>query len=159
MSYQPVIHNVSIFSRAFWKGAGERAAKTFAQAIVGLPIFFGATGSGSVADLPQEVYQLETVKAALLGAAILALLSIFTSIANPTFVAGENANPPLDAPMPEGVAIPAGTGEHRATDDYEPTDGPITHGSSAASSEEDSDAPREDESPIVEPVELNPSRT
>jgi len=67
---------------AFWKGAGERAGKTFLQVgIATLGISATATYSGEQAlHLPWET--------ALVTALLAALLSVVTSLLNPSFTAG-----------------------------------------------------------------------
>lgn len=65
-----------IWSKAFWKGAAERAVKTFAQAAAA---FVTADVTGLV-DL--DFGGLASV------AGLAALVSVFTSVANADFVAG-----------------------------------------------------------------------
>lgn len=65
-----------IWSKDFWMGAGERAMKTFAQALAAV-IGAGAVGLMDV-DWPQ----------ALSVAALAAALSLLTSIGNADFTAG-----------------------------------------------------------------------
>lgn len=66
-----------LWTTAFWRGAGERAIKTFAQTFVAL---YGATLL-PIVELPWPV---------LLGtSATAALLSIATSIGNADFTAGD----------------------------------------------------------------------
>lgn len=65
-----------IWSRDFWQGAGERALKTFAQALAAV-IGAGAVGIMDV-DWPQ----------ALSVAALATALSLLTSIGNADFTAG-----------------------------------------------------------------------
>lgn len=69
-------------SVAFWKGAGERAGKTFLQVgVATLGISATATYTGAQAlGLPWET--------ALVTATISALLSLVTSILNPSFTSG-----------------------------------------------------------------------
>lgn len=67
-----------IWTLAFWKGAGERAIKTFAQTLVGY-IVVGTTGL-----LDVEWHTALSVA----GAATLA--SLLTSIGNADFVSGES---------------------------------------------------------------------
>lgn len=65
-----------IWTKAFWKGAAERAIKTFAQSLVAV-IAVGTTG----------LFEIEWVSAlSIAGAATLA--SVLTSIGNADFVAG-----------------------------------------------------------------------
>lgn len=68
-----------IFTIAFFKGLGERAIKTFAQALVAI------IGAGTVGIL--DVNWTE----ALSVAALAALVSALTSIGNADFVAGKPA--------------------------------------------------------------------
>ena len=74
-------------STDFWKGAGERAIKTFLQVgVATLGISATATYSGEQAlALPWET--------ALVTALLAALLSIVTSLLNPSFTAGTAAVP------------------------------------------------------------------
>jgi hypothetical protein len=65
-----------IWTLAFWKGAGERALKSFAQALV---VFVGAEGVG-VLDVDWGT--------SLGVSAAFALASLLTSIGNADFVAG-----------------------------------------------------------------------
>jgi hypothetical protein len=65
-----------LWSLAFWKGAAERAVKTFAQAAVA----FIAVGTTGILDLDYGTV------ASVAGAA--ALASLLTSIGNADFVAG-----------------------------------------------------------------------
>lgn len=69
-----------MFTSAFWKGAAERAVKTFAQS--------------AVAVLTADVAGLLEVNFLELGsvAGLAALVSVFTSVANPDFVAGHVAD-------------------------------------------------------------------
>ena len=64
---------------AFWQGAGERAVKTFAQALLGV-LTGGATG----------VLDVDWV-AALSVAALATIVSLLTSLATPDFTAGAPA--------------------------------------------------------------------
>ena len=94
----------SLWSKAFWKGAAERAVKTFAQS--------------AVAVLTADIAGLLNVDFAQLGsvAGLAALVSLLTSVSNHDFVAGR-ADPVVVlpvAPAPEAVAIPDGDGKYRA---------------------------------------------
>ena len=60
----------------FWQGAGERAVKTFAQALLGV-LMSGATG----------LLDVDWV-AALSVAALATVVSLLTSLATPDFTAG-----------------------------------------------------------------------
>ena len=66
-----------MLTKAFWKGAGERALKTFAQALVAV------IGVGTVGLL--DVDWLGALSAALLATVI----SLLTSIGNADFTAGQ----------------------------------------------------------------------
>ena len=68
-----------IWTVAFWKGAGERSFKTFAQSLVAI-IGVGTLGLLDV-DWP----------AALSVAALAAVVSLLTSIGNADFTAGPEA--------------------------------------------------------------------
>ena len=88
-------------STDFWKGAGERAGKTFLQVgVATLGISATATYSGEQAlALPWET--------ALVTALLAALLSLVTSLLNPSFTAGTPTvqtaavNPLVDPGLPE----------------------------------------------------------
>lgn len=73
-----------IWTKDFWKGAAERAIKTFAQTLAAVFVV-GTTGILDVDWAP-----------ALSIAGAAALASILTSIGNADFVAGRGENPPLD---------------------------------------------------------------
>jgi hypothetical protein len=74
-------------STAFWKGAGERAGKTFLQVgVATLGITAGAIYTSQAAlALPWET--------ALVTAGLSALASLATSLLNPSFTAGTSAVP------------------------------------------------------------------
>lgn len=108
MSTQPVIYNVSIWSKPFWQGAAERAIKTFAQA------FIAVFGVGTTVEVTGSTLNTDTWVLALVSGGAAAVLSVVMSLASPAFTAGEKANVPLSAPQPEGVVIPDGDGVHRA---------------------------------------------
>ena len=101
MTTAPTVRTVSIFNRDFWKGAGERALKSFAQGVVGAPIIITAGAGTTVSELPGELYQTSTWVSALAAGLIMGVLSLLTSIANPTFVAGENVVARSQASAPE----------------------------------------------------------
>lgn len=115
-----VVNTVSkgsqLWTKAFWKGAAERAVKTFAQA--------------AVAVLTADTAGLLEVDLAQLGsvAGLAALVSFLTSVANADFVAGKAETPvvPLESPAPEAVVVPDGAGEHRAGSPAE-SSGPVIH--------------------------------
>ena len=108
-------------STDFWKGAGERAGKTFLQVgVATLGISATATYTGEQAlHLPWET--------ALVTALLAALLSLVTSLLNPSFTAGTPAvptaavNPLVDPGLPEetsaGLDDP---GLPETADDYTP---------------------------------------
>lgn len=66
-----------IWTKAFWKGAGERAIKTFFQTFVALV--------GTTAVFVQDVEWLLVVSGSILAT----ILSVATSIGNASFTAGE----------------------------------------------------------------------
>lgn len=140
MTVTPTVHTVSIYNRDFWKGAGERALKTFAQGIVGVPVLLTATSGTDASALPGEVLHTSTWITALTGALILAVLSLLTSIANPTFVAGENVVAKAQASAPEAYASPEG--QHTGSTTASPS-------TDAQSSLEDA---QEDLTPVVREV-------
>ncbi|VEI04095.1 Uncharacterised protein [Acidipropionibacterium jensenii] len=90
-------------SIAFWKGAGERAGKTFLQVgIATLGISAGSVYSGEAAlRLPWET--------ALVTALLAALLSVVTSLLNPSFTAGTAPASTTDSGALSGVAISDGS--------------------------------------------------
>ena len=69
-----------MWTAAFWKGAAERAIKTFAQALLA-----GLVISVPIGELPWLV--------ALGTAATATVLSLLTSIASADFVAGRQSDP------------------------------------------------------------------
>lgn len=114
MATEPVVHATTIWSKAFWQGAGERAVKTFAQA------FVAVFGVGTAVEVGGVTLSGETWLLALVSGLAAAFLSVCTSIASPGFTAGETAlaaGATPSAPMPEAVDVPDGTGEHRAVSD------------------------------------------
>jgi hypothetical protein len=70
-----------MFKKAFWKGAAERAIKTFAQTAVAV-----LTADSVVGLLDVNTVELVSV------AGLAALVSVLTSVANPDFVAGNIAD-------------------------------------------------------------------
>lgn len=141
MSTTPIVRNVSIFNRDFWKGAGERALKSFAQGVVGAPIIITAGAGTTVSELPGEIYQTSTWISALAAGLVMGVLSLITSIANPTFVAGEAVNNHPYAERPEAVA--------EAPVAYQAVES--TSGSSAALSE----APDDDLTPVEQDLVMD----
>lgn len=71
---------IMIWTRAFWKGLGERAIKTAAQALVAAI----ATMAGDAAGIFDVSWN-----AVVSMAALTTLLSILTSIGNADFTAGK----------------------------------------------------------------------
>lgn len=69
-----------IWTKAFWKGAGERAVKTFFQTFVAL--------IGTSAVILQDVDWLFIGS----GSTLAAILSLATSIGNADFTAGDDKN-------------------------------------------------------------------
>lgn len=82
-----------IWTVAFWKGAGERAVKTFFQTVGALLVV--AAGTQSVGDATVPAVGIEGIKWAgiLSVAATAAVLSLVTSIGNAQFTAGAAAEP------------------------------------------------------------------
>lgn len=66
-----------IWTKAFWKGAAERAIKSFAQGVV----------TAITGDAILSLWDLDFGQVAGVGG-LMALLSLFTSIGNPDFTAG-----------------------------------------------------------------------
>ena len=116
MSTEPIVHTVTIWSKAFWQGAGERAIKTFAQA------FIAVFGVGTTVEVTGSTLNTDTWLLALVSGAAAAVLSVIMSVASPGFTAGETAlaaGAVPHAPLPEAAVIPDGTGVHRADVEYE----------------------------------------
>ena len=100
MALEPVVYTTSIWSKAFWRGAGERAIKTFAQA------FIAVFGVGTSADLVGVNLSSEVWLLALVSGVAAAFLSLCTSIGSPGFTAGEAAlaaGAVPHAPVPDAV--------------------------------------------------------
>lgn len=104
----------TLWTKPFWKGAVERAIKTFAQA------FLAVFGVGTAVEVTGSTLNAETWYLAAISGAAAAVLSLVMSLANTDFVAGTTASVSapaavgLVAPAPEAIAIPDGDGEHRA---------------------------------------------
>lgn len=86
-----------LWTRKFWEGAGERAIKSFAQALV---VFVGAAGVG-VLDVDW--------KTALSVSVAFALASVLTSIGNADFVAGSGERVELSVGRPAAPASSSST--------------------------------------------------
>ena len=86
--------------KQFWLGLFERALKTFIQTFVAvLGVTAGVTYTAeSFRGLPWE--------SALITAGVAAILSVATSLGNPSFVAGKPKTTPVDA----GLVPPDDTG-------------------------------------------------
>ena len=77
-----------MWTSAFWKGAGERAIKTFLQTFVASLI--AAVGAATSAwDVPWD----DGLKGAAGVALLAAILSLATSVGNADFTAGDVAKP------------------------------------------------------------------
>lgn len=108
-------------STDFWKGAGERAGKTFLQVgVATLGISATATYTGEQAlHLPWET--------ALVTALLAALLSIVTSLLNPSFTAGTTTvptaavDPLVDPGLPEETSVGLDDPGLPETADHTPT--------------------------------------
>lgn len=75
-----------MWTRAFWRGLGERAVKTAAQGFVygtGLSVTIGAVGDGAGIALVDVPWLL-----GLQTAAVMAIFSAVTSVGNADFTAG-----------------------------------------------------------------------
>lgn len=84
-----------IFTKAFWKGAGERALKTVIQ--TGAALGFAALGISQTATGDQLLAAARHVSGsallAVVEAAVLAgVMSVFTSLLNSSFVAGSGSH-------------------------------------------------------------------
>lgn len=76
-----------MWTKAFWKGAGERAVKTFLQTFVAVAITgVGAEAVGATAGL-LDIAWLDAASVALVAT----ILSVATSIGNADFTAGYDA--------------------------------------------------------------------
>ena len=87
--------SVDIFTKAFWKGAGERALKTVIQ--TGAALGFAALGISQTATGDQLLAAAQHVSGsallAVVEAALLAgVMSILTSLLNSQFVAGSGSH-------------------------------------------------------------------
>lgn len=79
-----------IWTAAFWKGAGERALKSFVQGgLYGLGL--GALVDGSTPNSLPNIVDVPWLSA-LSAAVIMAILSVATSIVNADFTAGPEAD-------------------------------------------------------------------
>lgn len=73
-----------MWTKAFWKGAGERAVKTFLQTFVAVAITgVGAEAIGATAGL-LDIAWLDAASVALVAT----ILSVGTSVGNADFTAG-----------------------------------------------------------------------
>jgi len=78
-----------MWTASFWKGAGERAIKTFFQTFVAL--------IGTSAVLVQDVNWLMIVS----GSVLATILSLATSIGNADFTAGKNTDAAIFTGTPD----------------------------------------------------------
>lgn len=143
MSTEPVVHTVTIWSKAFWQGAGERAIKTFAQA------FIAVFGVGTTVEVTGSTLNTDTWLLALVSGTAAAVLSVIMSVASPGFTAGETAlaaGAVPHAPLPEAAVVPDGTGVHRAVVEYEE---PAVDSDGYLVVDDGPDVHRVDDSPIV----------
>lgn len=114
MSTEPVIYTMSIWTAAFWRGAGERAIKSFCQGLVAGGLFSSGTAVVVGPEAPPLDAGAVTVPAslAIIGSAValavmMGLFSIVTSVMNPAFTAGDTAvaaRAAYRSDMPEAVA-------------------------------------------------------
>lgn len=96
-----------MFSVAFWKGAGERALKTFVQTFVAVVAITAGTGAVPVVGVG-GVNWLGALSVALVAA----VLSLGTSLGNAEFTAGgrEGREVPQVSDVDPSVYVP----KHRA---------------------------------------------
>jgi len=105
----------NIWTGSFWKGAGERAVKTFAQA------FLATFGISTTIEVTGATLTAETWALAGLSGLAAAALSVVMSLANPSFVAGSPVALVVDIPAVAGPGVaaaeivPEGEGAHRAS--------------------------------------------
>jgi hypothetical protein len=83
-----------LWTSTFWKGAGERAVKTFFQSLVALI---------GTAQLIQSV----DWKVVASGSLLASLLSLATSIGNANFTAGPSVPAQSGVPAPSGFPAPS----------------------------------------------------
>lgn len=84
-----------IFTKAFWKGAGERALKTVIQ--TGAALGFAALGISQTAAGDQLLAATQHVSGSALlavaeAAALAGVMSVLTSLLNSSFVAGQGSS-------------------------------------------------------------------
>lgn len=72
-----------MWTKAFWKGTGERAVKTFFQSFVAV---IGVTGIGTTMGLGQVSWVADVSVASLA-----AILSVATSVGNADFTSGTSS--------------------------------------------------------------------
>ena len=88
-----------IFTARFWKGCGERAIKTYAEAALGLALaVMGVQTVPAGADLLAAASRLtgSAIATVLLAALVPTVLSLFASLASADFVAGDKGAPAED---------------------------------------------------------------
>lgn len=92
----------SIYTIAFWQGAGERALKTFIQ--TGVAAFAASVvGKTTVWDIPWGTAGLSILGVSLLAA----ILSLVTSLGNADFTSGAPAVEAPAAPVADPAPTPA----------------------------------------------------
>lgn len=97
-----------IWSLAFWKGAGERALHTFIQAF--FAILFVSLLTGGIATVTRATFLALPWETAVFSAIVAALMSLWKSLRNPEFTAGE----PATVLTPDVIAVMADDPEAKA---------------------------------------------